>query len=121
MRLSAFGYTVFSILVAAPILVVASSVWVARRGRFFMADIAAIFLPPVVFFAVGMLREELRTGWALILWPIIIFVVCAYAYSAKAVYLNRRVKNPSRSANIFLLTCMVAAAVAALAVPPWHD
>ena len=108
-------------IIAAPVVAIWAAVLAARDDRFFFADAAAVVLSPVIFFVVGAMREGLRTGWALLLWPIIIFVVCAYIYGAKVLLLDDQIRTGRRVANAFLITCVTVAAVMALTVSPWYE
>lgn len=108
-------------IIAAPMVALWAAVFGVRNETFFIADAAAVVLSPVVFFVVGVMREGLRTGWALFLWPVIIFVVCAYAYGAKVLLMNGQIKAERRAANAFLITSVAVSAALALTVSPWYE
>ena len=121
MGLSVFGYILFAVLICAPIC----ALWALNasriRSRFQIVDIGTLFLPPVAFFFVGYLRHELRFGWALFFWPIIIAVVTMYALPLKAVALNLTASSPKRLSSVLFLGCLIAAVLLAFMVPPWYD
>ena len=121
MRLSVYGYIVLATIAGALICAFAGAAYAFRQRSLFVEDFGTLFLVPPLFFFLGMLREELRTGWAVILWPIIIAVICMYAFSSKVAFVDPVTRTPHLNSRILLLTCLIGVTALALTVPPWYE
>jgi len=121
MGLSMFGYIVLAIIVGAVGCAFAAGIWAFRKRSLSPEDFGTLVLVPLSFFLVGSLREELHTGWALFLWPIIISVLCMYAFSAKVAFVDAATQTAHRNSRILFLAALAAVAAAALLVPPWYE
>jgi uncharacterized membrane protein YccC len=74
-------------------------------------------VPVITFIVIGSAREELRTGWALMLWPVLIAVVSTYLLAAKVFIVDRFVEDTRKSSLGLLVGLGAGALVLALVVP----
>jgi hypothetical protein len=112
------GSLFFFALVAGPILAAVALVAAHRHGRAHAADYGALVIPAVLFLLVGYAREELRTGWALILRPILIGVLSTYLLAGKVLIVDRNLTRTNRTSLLLLAALTIGALVFALLVPP---
>ncbi len=99
-------------LLAGPLLSLVALATAYRHGRGAALDLATLLAPPILFFVVGCTREELRMGWALILWPVLLFASCGYLLVAKIWVIDRWASPIASSRILFLLTLLSALALA---------
>jgi len=121
LRLSGFGYRVLAIVSGAPVAAVSGFIAAYKHQSLHWEDFSAILLAPLTFWIVGFFRRELHTGWAMLLWPIILGVVFMYLYAAKVLALDIWYHASHLRSRIFLGLSLVTAAVLGGLVPPWYD
>jgi len=110
------------LVVGGAIAVVAGSlVYARRRGRLFIEDVVTLIGAPLIFVAVGLLRSELVVGWALVLWPIVVALICAYLFGFKVIVIDHMSPSWRRNSRVMLAVIFMASAVTALTVPPWYE
>jgi hypothetical protein len=117
MALSTSGYAAVAILLAAPVAALSGFVFAARRRAVHITDAGTACLPLVAFVAVAAFREELHTGWAMIIWPVVIAVAALYALALKYVVVDPVFGNARRSSVLFLGVLSLAAMALGLFVP----
>ena len=87
--LDASGALFFFALAGAPVVAAVALLRSYRQGTLVAPDLGIPVLPTVAFLAVAIAREELRTGWALLVWPILIAMLSMYLLAAKLLLLQR--------------------------------
>ncbi len=122
MKLSAFGYLVMFTLLGAPVSALYALYQAIKRAKFHVSDIGTLLVPPLIFLFVGRyFRPVLQTGWAMILWPIIIVVIAMYAFALKVAAIESRLSN-HRAASIWLFIFIsVLSLIVSFSVGPWYD
>ena len=115
--LDAAGSLFFVFLFGGPVLAVLALVSAHRHNHANLWDYGVLVAPTFMFFVVGCQREELRTGWALLLWPVLIECASTYLVAGKLLIVNRVAPNTTRSSKILFVASMAAAVGGALAVP----
>ena len=103
-------------LLAGPLLAALALIAAYRHGRAQALDWAVLLVPPALFFGVGFSREELRSGFALVLWPILLFAGCGYLLAAKILVVDRW-SSPARSSRTLFSLTAFGAVCLALVVP----
>ena len=110
--------SIFSlVLIGAPALAAIALVGAHRHGRAHVTDYATLVVPTIMFAVVGYTREELRTGWALILWPVIVAVFSMYLLAAKVLVIDRGSVSSKRTSLLLLMILTGGSLVFSLLVP----
>jgi len=110
------------VLLAGPVGALLAIVAARRRGDFRPIDVGALLLPPVVFFVVALELKSQAKGVGLVLWPIVIALVCAYAFALKVFVADRALRLSTLQTSKALLLAMSAGALAlAFLAPPWYE
>ena len=115
--LDASGALFFFALAGAPVVAAVALLRSYRQGTLVAPDLGIPVLPTVAFLAVAIAREELRTGWALLVWPILIAMLSMYLLAAKLLLLQRLCYLSRNTSNVILLLLVSAAVAFALFVP----
>lgn len=121
MGLSLFGYAVLAILLGAPLAAAWALYTSNRHHSFQILDFGSMLLPPFAFLAVAVVRPELHTGYAIVVWPIIIAVGAMYSLLLKTFALNLNASTAKRLSTVLFVVCLSCAVLLGLAVPPWYD
>jgi hypothetical protein len=121
LRLSLFGYAVLAVVGGAALSAIAAGILAIRRRGLFLEDFGTVFLVPLAFRVVGMLRSDLHVGFALIFWPIIVAVLCMYLFSIKVMLVDRGTQNGHRNSRLLFFISLAVVVTAALTVPPWYE
>ena len=104
-------------LIAGPVLAAIALVAAHRHGRTNAADYGVVFVPVITFIVIGGMRDELRTGWALFIWPVLIAAGSTYLLAAKILLVDRFVKDTKRSSLGLFVSLALAAASMGIFVP----
>ena len=115
--LSTSGIAFFVALVGAPLVALLALFYEYRRGTPLGADAAATVLPTFVFIAVGATREEIQTGWAMIIWPVLIAMFSMYMVAAKLLVVQRFATSGRTASKLLLSTLLLGAATLGFTVP----
>ena len=115
------GIIALAIVGVAPVAALVAVLHRNKSGRLLGSDLGALTLPPVLFIIIGLARPALWTGWAMFVWPIIIFVVCAYAYAARVILVRTGIDDDQRISRVFFAVSLLGAAIVATTVSPWYD
>ena len=121
MKLSVFGYVVVFITIGAFTIPAISAFRAQSTHRLFVADLGTVVLAPIAFGAVGALRAELHTGYALLLWPIIIAVLGMYLFTFRVWVMDAVSSTHHRTSQVLSLGFVGLSIIAALTVPPWYE
>ena len=115
--LSLSGLIFFAALACAPIAAFAGVAYGYRRGTAYASDVAATVLPMLLFVAIGATREDLKTGLAMIVWPVLVGMLSMYLVAAKLLVAQRFFRSSRVASNIFLVALLFSAGSLAIAVP----
>lgn len=121
MNLSTSGYVAVAVILGAPVVALVGFVFAAKRRSIHVADLGTLVLPPLLFVVVWAFREQLQTGWAMIIWPIVIVVVALYALGLKLLAVDRYAPQSERASKALLAILTLAAVAFALSVTQWLD
>ena len=116
-QLSTSGIAFFVALAGAPLVALLALTYAYRRGTVHGADLAATILPAFAFVAAGATRDEIQTGWAMILWPVFICMFSMYFVAAKILVVQRFVAMGKATSTLVLAALVLGAALLGLAVP----
>jgi biotin transporter BioY len=70
---------------------------------------------------IGAFREQIQTGWAMIIWPIVIAVVSMYALGLKFLAVDRYTPQTERTSQALLTILVLVAVALGLSVKQWLD
>lgn len=121
MHLSVSGYVAVAVILGAPLVAIVGLAFAAHRRSLHATDFGALLLPALLFVAVGAFREQIQTGWAMIIWPIVIAVVSMYALGIKLLAVDRYASQSAKTSKALLIILVLMAVALGLLVKQWLD
>jgi hypothetical protein len=73
----------------------------------------------MVFFMIAVNRDAQSTGLGLVLWPIVVGLVCTYAFALKVFLIDSALRVPAAvTSKVWLAVLSIGAGAFALIAPP---
>lgn len=93
-----------------------------RRGDFRAIDVGTLLFPSVVFFVVALEAKSQQVGLGLVLWPLVVALISAYAFVFKVFVADRALRlTPLQTSRALFLAMSAGALALAFLAPPWLE
>ena len=91
------------------------------RRTLFATDIGLVVVAPLIFFFAGdFLNDALHTGWGLVVYPFLVFVVCVALLYVRVFVLDR-FADPRIGSLILFSATAIAALILGIVIPPLYE